>query len=519
MNAAHLDAARGDFRACLAELERGVPGAARLSLGSACWFADLPHHALVTEAELLGLREREPEERLAALPAALALSRARMLAFDGPALRASAVLVEQLTQDVHSPEAVLGHRLAALRVSVFAGDVTALESARALARDAKECSLAALLVEATALAALVSSEMGNFAEALDVARRAVRMGQTEGVRQEQYLCGLVLARIRRLIGQPHLASHILNALHKHASRPWRCWIDWELALASGAYDADFRSVDGFAADLMRCMCAAESGDRDSFLALSGALQERLANWRMAGRDWQRTRAVLDPEVAPQEKEVHAYRDGSAHDPPFGLSPMLGSSAPFAYVLAGAGAPAVRVAQRAITCFVRPERVGEASQRQQRAFTLISTVALAGADGLDEPQVFRSTYGFAYQRDLHRDLFNVLVHRARAALGDMGELVRENGRLSLTPNAATAFPDPRCAQPLSDRVLSLVSQSGGVGAKDISASLGVSLRSTQQALELLVEDGACVRAKHGRSVAYSVEDTTFQEPTRHDRAIG
>ena len=85
-------------------------------------------------------------------------------------------------------------------------------------------------------------------------------------------------------------------------------------------------------------------------------------------------------------------------------------------------------------------------------------------------------------------------------------------LRLTLSTPLAIADPRCDLTLSDQVLSIMSQRGRAGAKEIAGVLGVSLRNTQSALGALVDDGACTRNKLGRRVEYVVEDTTFSEPT-------
>jgi hypothetical protein len=227
--------------------------------------------------------------------------------------------------------------------------------------------------------------------------------------------------------------------------------------------------------------------------------------------------VLDPTHPAADAALDDWRHGRAHEAPYGLGPLLGSEAPFAYVIAGGGAPALRIGRRGVPLVTTSERAPDGKQsKQQRAFTLIAVVALAGAEGIDEEDAFRRTYGFGFQRELHRDVFNVLIHRVRGVLEGLAELERGDGTLRLLPETATALPDPRCAQPLGDRVLSFVSRAGGARAKEISQSLGVSLRSAQQALEVLVDDGACQRSKKGRAVAYAVEDTTFREPTNHSR---
>jgi predicted ArsR family transcriptional regulator len=54
--------------------------------------------------------------------------------------------------------------------------------------------------------------------------------------------------------------------------------------------------------------------------------------------------------------------------------------------------------------------------------------------------------------------------------------------------------------------------GGATARELAERLDVPLRSVQQALKELTADGACVSAREGRKVAYTIEDTTFCELT-------
>lgn len=513
-----METRRGDFAPCLRLLEvLDVDAPQRLALASACWFADLAPHALVTLEQLARLEHADVEPRRALLPAARALGRAHALAFDAPGLAAADAQQQRLALGLGDPEAVLGCALSSLWCAVGGGsDDQTVQAAQALARDARAAGLAAFLVEATALQALALGAVGSLEEALEVARRAARMAQTEGLRQEQYLTGLVLARVRRHVGQPHLASRILSSLRQYASTPWHNWIDWELALSSGAATVARPTPPAPIADAFtRWAWAAEQGDAAVFSATASEIDQQVAAWSPARIDWRRARAVLDVARPSADAELDEWRAGASSEVPFGLGPLLGRDAPFAYVIAGGGAVPLRVGRRGVPLQVPASRVPDGTQsKQQRAFTLVSVVALAGDEGIEEEAAFKLTYGFSFQRELHRDVFNVLIHRVRGVLEGFGQLERGEGRLRLRPEQLAALPDPRCAQPLGDRVLSFVSRAGGARAKEISQSLGVSLRSAQQALEVLVDDGACQRSKQGRAVAYQVEDTTFREPTNH-----
>jgi predicted secreted protein len=227
---------RGEFTACLRLLETlPTEEAARLALASACWFADLAPHTLPTAEQLLALGGAPAEQRAAALPAARGRARACAIAFDGAGLAVAETAHEQLARELSSAEATLGNSLLGVWRDLAEGaNEQSAENARHIARDARAAALAAMLVEATTLEAMVLGELGRFDDALDVARRAARMAQTEGLRQEQYFTSVVLARTRRLVGHPHLASRILSSLRQYASTPWHNWIDWELALSSGA---------------------------------------------------------------------------------------------------------------------------------------------------------------------------------------------------------------------------------------------------------------------------------------------
>ena len=75
-------------------------------------------------------------------------------------------------------------------------------------------------------------------------------------------------------------------------------------------------------------------------------------------------------------------------------------------------------------------------------------------------------------------------------------------------------DPRCTQALEDLMLHLFARQGGGTAKGAASELNVPLRTAQLALKQLVDEGAVLVARKGRKVTYSVEDSTFSEPTAH-----
>ncbi|MEM1031812.1 MAG: hypothetical protein AAGN82_15780 [Myxococcota bacterium] len=499
-------AARGVMGPCLEGLGQARDGE-RLSLALAAWLAGCgAQTAPDIDAVAAQLGQGPPAEQILAAQALPLLSRARWLALDVEGVTAVAALGR--SHEAVAREAGVDVERLTLRAGVFQQAVSA-DAASALETRGRSAGRADVVVEAAALGALARAASGEVQPALELARRAVRMARAEGLRQEQYFAGLVLAHIRRSLGQTHLASHILTTLGRVASNPWQPWIGWELALASCIADAAPAASPGpWLVELARAREQnndATAADRIARLDRCFAVPSLLAS------DWRCARGLLDPQGADDDDAaVQAFRAGRAHVVPRGMGHLLADEPPVAYAVMGR-APA-RVGARPLGRTFPAERIFERTQRQQRIFTLLSVVGLAGAEGIDEDKAFRETYGFRYDRDVHREVFNVLCHRARGVLGDRGALHRTGGRMRLTTDSPLAVPDPRCEQPLDNRVLALVSRRGAMGARDISKSLGVSLRATQKALETLVGDGACQRVKAGRAVSYAVEDTTFSEPT-------
>jgi DNA-binding MarR family transcriptional regulator len=161
---------------------------------------------------------------------------------------------------------------------------------------------------------------------------------------------------------------------------------------------------------------------------------------------------------------------------------------------------------------RQEILGD-KRRASRTDIGLAVLLLAGREGLSDEVFFRRSYGFNFRTKAHRGALDVLKHRLRTMLEDREglELQRLDGRNVVAGTLCAA--DPRCTQPPGDRALRHLVASGRCSAKDLSARLGISLRSAQQVLKQLVKDGACHVAKDGRTVRYYVEDTTFSEPTQ------
>jgi hypothetical protein len=145
------------------------------------------------------------------------------------------------------------------------------------------------------------------------------------------------------------------------------------------------------------------------------------------------------------------------------------------------------------------------------------LALAGSEGVPKESFWETTYAFPFDPPIHGAALEALVHRLRELLGDFAVLDRRESLFVLEVLRPFAVPDPRCTRSLDDDLLRVLARAGTGSAKDAAASLGVPLRTVQLRLKKLAEEGACSVEKHGRNVAYRVEDTTFHEPTRQARA--
>lgn len=356
------------------------------------------------------------------------------------------------------------------------------------------------VVELTALEALVRAEVAP-AEAEALARRGVRMAATEELPDAAFLANVVLARVRRLAGRPHLATHILATLARYAPAPWSAWLAWELALSFGRAGADL--VAG-AAPIVEAVYASSAGASPTAPSLFT-------------RDLATLAALCDRDRATTDDAVLAFRRGFAHDVPRGLHGLaaLEGAGAIAWVVAEAATAPRRVLALGLATLEAQGfvRLPQSHRHRGRADTLLAACALASDEGLDEETLFRASYGFPFVPELHGGPLGVTIHRARQRVEAYATLDRRAGRVRLLAPHPILLPDPRCALGTEDRALQHIALGGTASARAIAAALDVSLRSAQQALEALVAAGLCGRVRDGNAVLYRVEDTTFHEPTQ------
>ncbi len=384
-----------------------------------------------------------------------------------------------------------------------------LDGLAASARDAQDAELA---IEATVLRALFAAGRGDLEESVKIARRASRMARTEALPQPQYLANLVLARLRRLAGRPHLSVHILSALLRVAPRAWWLWMSWERAIAGG-------DDEGWSAEPARAVIAlgraAARADRprlEAALEAAGAL----AHVSAFAPESAALGALIDPD-RPVPPDLEAWVEGRESDrTPYGLHGLCSHHPDPA--LTGEPVWVVVGPERArrflaigLPLLSDVEALDPGRRRRGRTDAAIAELALRG--DAEEEAFFTRLYGFPYQASVHRGARDTLYHRVRDRVSGCATLRREEGRLGLDVARAFAFPDPRCAPPPENAILAILAREGASTAKQAADALGLPVRTAQHALKALASDGFCRVEKVGRQLRYHVEDTTFVEPTQ------
>jgi hypothetical protein len=386
----------------------------------------------------------------------------------------------------------------------------------------------ALVVEALALRALATLEEGEAAEALALARRASLAARSEGLPQPEFFAHIVLARARRHARQSHLALRILEALRNVVTAPWRGFLCWEWLMSGGDEESALEDLE-LTADAPAGQCAralldllrAAAGTDAHAQTRARVALESCSALLPAKRDALTLIAASDADVPPPNAQLAAWRAGrDALIPPalHGLRLRSGADdageSASAYAVRQVDMPPVRVLHWGLQRLdlSHAHRIPQSHRAQGRVETVLAVLALSEAARMPEAECFAQTYGFPFVPQVHRGVFDVLLHRARDAVGDAGTIHKDEGGLQLQSNRTLIIPDPRVSQRTADRVLRLLAERGVGSAKDLASSLGISLRAAQSALADLSEQGACETRKSGRAVAYVVEDTVFSEPT-------
>lgn len=368
------------------------------------------------------------------------------------------------------------------------GEPVSEDVLNAVARDARSTERGDLLVEAEALRAWTHVENGALDAALEVARRAYLMGRSEEMPMPAFLASIVLARVRRHVGQPARAAHILRTVRRFAPAPWHAWIDAERAFGEGVPTDPATWVRELG---RRCHAPLV---RDA-----GRLREALG------------------EIDVRTPELQLWASGQRDDVPFGFHAFGAPDGTNAYAV-GFDDTLRRRVLGAAESRLRDQRVavvrGASRRADGRTSRVIAVLLLAGAEGCETSELFRLGYGVRYAEALHRGVLDVQLHRCRKLLEGRAVLERTNVGVRLIVRESFAVPDPRCSRRGDERLLQLMGRTQRLDAKEAAMQLGVTRRAAATALKDLAEEGLCAVEERARGhLVYHVEDSLFHSPTQ------
>lgn len=362
--------------------------------------------------------------------------------------------------------------------------------------------------EATALAALASAESGDVGAGLALARSASRGVREVPLLYARVLAQIALARLRRLSGRHVLGAHILTSTRPHTPDPWTGWLDWELFLASGDVPPS-RTTSPFPSSAFAVVDVARAGDRET-LSRARSTAERVMTLAPFAREQAQVFDAIDPNRTPGDEATLAWARGGVASPPAAVRALASRATgeiKASLVFAGPAVAARRFCEagQALAGEVTALRT---SSRAVRSLTLLSALTLAGRDGVEPAAAFRAVYGFSYDPPVHAGLFRVLIHRTRKLIEHLGAIGSDGGVLRVEWHRSVVFVDPRGEVSLEDAVLQFLANRSASRARDVAEILNVPLRTAQQALHQLSEEGVVDARRVGNGHAYSLEDTCF-----------
>jgi hypothetical protein len=377
----------------------------------------------------------------------------------------------------------------------------ALEGFTRASTACRELSIVDGYLEAGAGSVLAALEADRIEEGLARARQLARSARSEELAHLEVLAYVALARARRMSGSQELAVHVLRAVAPLAPPAWRRWIAWEQELAGSP-----SAVPGEIA------LAASAVDAGSLHALR-SLRDVSRSVAPLEADAIDLAHAFDPAQVEASSAMRAFTRGESDHLPRGLHAIgAGAHEDLAYVAASPDGAPRRVLARASSALAIPS-LSPDRKPQLRTHSLLARLAWAAPEALDEEALFRELYGFAYERARHKQIFDTLVHRARAKAAPCAVLERGAGRIRLAFQRAALVWDPACRRSVEDRVLAYLAASGSSGARDVASALGLPLRTVQALLHELTTSEGCLAQRDGKNVVYAIEDTCFSELTQ------
>lgn len=435
-------------------------------------------------------------------------ARRAFMSVDEEALAAAIQTLAQRHRD--SPE----HTLWRGFQEVLFGETPDPASGADLHRAARKRGDAVVAVDSVTLQGACALARGQLKEALGHVRRAARMAQSEHMWLPHYFASLFLARLRRLMGQPHLAVRIVDACRRVTPAPWQGWLRWERVCAGAPRMKSPASSSPIARSAIALSEWIAAPPPKTDLIVDGCVGASAFH----RQDIEAASAGLDVHQRPAlGTAMHDWIYGVESSPPPSMRGFLalslqdeGAATAGGWVVSGPEFSPRRIIDVALPAeFARVPRCDE---QGTRVATLVSALCLAGTDGLSRGALFEQIYGFAFRPDTHEGAFRVLRHHASSHLRPFAATESDGERHRILPHKSFAILDPRTVRPMKDVMLRYLARAGGSGARDVAKQMGVPLRTVQTALKELVGDGACASERVGRNVVYEVEDTTFMPLT-------
>jgi hypothetical protein len=489
-----------------------------------------PTRGVVARPGDLDRTPADEDERLALSVTGEALLYQRLLSLDGKGYLEVLALYRRLAQNAVHAEIALRLELAENWARLIGGTVPIVDvELESLRTRAVGLGASALAIEATVLRSLAFSRQDDtvaLEKARTLGRRAAMMAQTEGLPFAQILAHLALARLRRVLGKPHLAVRILEALSAIAPPPWQPWLQWErLFVGLPVVPGEGQYAAHAAASGAAMMAAASDREPAVFLREKKRAAELVSGIQGCRDEFSALVMCVDPREAGTDAPdgARAFCTGERTLPPFGVhgaafggrSRVFGDSA-LAFVVAGPDQTSRRFLRPGLGLVVADGKVSQIAQQQRkqgRIDTAVAVLLQAGKVGLSLDRFFKDVYGFPFVPDLHKGTLDVLIHRMREHLGDLAEMQRHGDTLVVAPKSVIVVPDPRTAPSIDERVLQWLASQGSANAREAADRLEIPLRTVQSALAEMVSEGVLRSEGKGRSVRYIVEDTVFNEPTR------
>lgn len=388
--------------------------------------------------------------------------------------------------------------------------------------------LADCVIDAQTASAMSALTTLDVKEALSAARQASLMAGSEGLPHQELLAYLVLARVRRLCGTPHLAARILRSLESVAPAIMQGWLGCELLLAGAPFrnmslpeSRAFRALEALA----HVMNSALRGLPREFQSAASEVLDATSGFDGLRAEVADLLVFLSPSIPLEWGSLDAqeWALGQNESLPHGLHAVVNHGRtegqfppPVGYVLASPQGHGRRILSlgRSFTIAQNTPLLDREPRPRERTHTAISTLALAAQEPIDIERFFAKLYGFEYETLRHRPVFDTLLHRVRQRVGDSASLSLSRGQLTFVVSTEFLVWDPRCESTLTHRVLDILAASGTTTAREIAERVGVPLRTVQASLSDLVSSEACMAHRRGRAMEYVIEDTVFSEITRN-----